>query len=138
MNVIESYRGIPTGKINKRYLSRNDISQRAFAEKIGMQFQNLNAFLSGKRTIPLNITIRIDQELGFEEGTIAILQTYAQLAVIKNSAKQTKRIPVIRDTVFWDIDPAKLDWNKNKAFIIKRVNERGNAEEIKQVTEYYG
>ena len=48
-----------------------------------------------------------------------------------------KTVPAIRNSVFWDIDPGKLDWNANKEFIVSRVNQRGSKEEIEKVMNYY-
>ena len=48
----------------------------------------------------------------------------------------TKRM-ILRETLFWDVDPGKLDADKSKMLIIERVLSRGNMEEFKQLTEFY-
>ena len=32
----------------------------------------------------------------------------------------------------------KIDWNKNKTAVIKRILERGNATEINEIISFYG
>jgi hypothetical protein len=43
-----------------------------------------------------------------------------------------------RESLFWDIDPAKLDVQKHKTFIVSRVMHRGKLKEWKQVEALYG
>ena len=40
--------------------------------------------------------------------------------------------------IFWDVDYSKIDWEKNAPFVIVRVFERGDIEDIRQVRRYYG
>jgi hypothetical protein len=40
--------------------------------------------------------------------------------------------------IFWDIDPEKLDFEKKASFIIGRVFERGDVEDIRMCRRYYG
>lgn len=40
--------------------------------------------------------------------------------------------------IFWDVDFDKIDWIKNSPFVIVRVFERGDVEDIRQCRRYYG
>ena len=40
-------------------------------------------------------------------------------------------------SLFWDVDPEKLDWERNKQFIIERVFMRGVTQEVRRVFEVY-
>lgn len=40
--------------------------------------------------------------------------------------------------LFWDVDFEKLDYDKYANFIIERVFERGDVEDIRQCRRYYG
>ena len=97
----------------------------------------MNAILSGARHLTISQSLKMDSELGFPEGFFAIIQTYYQIALAKKGKAEYKTAPTIRKSVFWDIDPDKLDWNTNKEFIVSRVNQRGSKEEIEKVNEYY-
>jgi hypothetical protein len=46
--------------------------------------------------------------------------------------------PVFNRRIFWDIDFDKLDYELKYKFVIERVFERGDVEDIRQCRRYYG
>ena len=46
--------------------------------------------------------------------------------------------PQFHKYLFWDIDYNKLDYDKYSDFIIERVFERGDVDDIRQCRRYYG
>lgn len=46
--------------------------------------------------------------------------------------------PVFNKRIFWDVDFSKLDYDAKSSFIIERVFERGDVEDIRQCRRYYG
>ena len=46
--------------------------------------------------------------------------------------------PVFNRRIFWDVDFDKLDYNGKASFIIERVFERGDVEDIRNCRRYYG
>jgi len=46
--------------------------------------------------------------------------------------------PQFHRRIFWDVDFDKLDYDKRADFIIERVFERGDVEDIRQCRRYYG
>jgi hypothetical protein len=46
--------------------------------------------------------------------------------------------PIFDKRIFWDIDFEKLDYDAKAHFIIVRVFERGDIEDIRQCRRYYG
>ncbi len=44
----------------------------------------------------------------------------------------------IAKTLFWDIDFSKIDFNKQKSFIIPRVMDRGTKKDVKLIWDFYG
>jgi hypothetical protein len=40
--------------------------------------------------------------------------------------------------LFWDVNPSELNWEKNIAFIIERVLQRGTLDEWKTIVSVYG
>lgn len=137
MNMIEAYKGIPPGKIIARNLEKRGLSQRKLSEEIGEHYQTMNAIIMGSRHLTISQSLKLDKALGFPDGFFAIVQTYYLIALAQKGRIEEKPVPSIRSVVFWDIDPEKLDWNKNKDFIVSRVNQRGNKEEIENVRKYY-
>ena len=49
-----------------------------------------------------------------------------------------KNKPILAKRIFWDVHFDKLDYNNRSGFIIERVFERGDIEDIRQVRRYYG
>lgn len=46
--------------------------------------------------------------------------------------------PVFNKRIFWDIDIDKLDYDAKASFVVERVFERGDVEDIRQCRRYYG
>ena len=46
--------------------------------------------------------------------------------------------PQFHRRIFWDVDFDKLDYDKRANFIIERVFDRGDVEDIRQCRRYYG
>ncbi|MEQ9823895.1 MAG: hypothetical protein ABQ298_05885 [Puniceicoccaceae bacterium] len=40
--------------------------------------------------------------------------------------------------LLWDVDPASLDADQHAAFLIRRIMDRGDSEEVRQAWSYYG
>lgn len=50
----------------------------------------------------------------------------------------TKPKPILEKRIFWDVDFEKLDYDTKANFVIERVFERGDVEDIRQCRRYYG
>jgi hypothetical protein len=46
--------------------------------------------------------------------------------------------PIFDKRIFWDINFEQLDYNSKATFVIERVFERGDVEDIRQCRRYYG
>ena len=46
--------------------------------------------------------------------------------------------PYDNKRIFWDVDSEKLDYEKKAGFIIERVFERGDVEDIRMCRRFYG
>lgn len=51
---------------------------------------------------------------------------------------EARSIPVFDKRIFWDVDFAQLDYEKYAAFVIERVFERGDVEDIRNCRRHYG
>lgn len=49
-----------------------------------------------------------------------------------------KNKPVFQKRIFWDVDFEKIDYDAKANFVIERVFERGDVEDIRQCRRYYG
>lgn len=46
--------------------------------------------------------------------------------------------PVFQKRIFWDVDFMQIDYDAKANFVIVRVFERGDVEDIRQCRRYYG
>ena len=136
---IEKYKGIHPGIVLGRELKKRSLKQRPFSMLIDEHPQTLNAITKGRRSLKTALALRIEKQLGLEEGTLAVLQTYYDIDQEKRKlVKHTPNLSILRKSLFWDTDIQKIDWEKQAKAIIKRVFERGNEDEQKEIQRFYG
>ncbi|HPJ60229.1 MAG TPA: hypothetical protein PLV06_13755 [Bacteroidales bacterium] len=49
-----------------------------------------------------------------------------------------KTKPIFNKRIFWDINFEQIDWDAKANFVIERVFERGDVDDIRQYHRYYG
>jgi hypothetical protein len=49
-----------------------------------------------------------------------------------------KEKPVFEKRIFWDVDFENLDYDKYSRYVIERVFERGDVQDIRNCRRYYG
>ena len=136
---IEKYKGIHPGIILERELKKRALHQRPFALSIDEHPQTLNAITKGKRKLNTPLALKIEEKLGLEEGTLALLQTYFDIKEEKSKVKQiAPNLALLRKSLFWDTDSNKIDWSKQYKAVIQRVFERGNEIEREEIIRFYG
>ena len=132
-------KGIHPGFVLERELEKRQIRKGSFALQIQEYPQTLSTITKGKRDMNIGLALKIEHILGIEEGFFMILQVYYDIEQEKK--KQNSSHPdlsIIRPIIFWDTKMDKLDWQKQKKAIIKRIFERGNEMEKKEITRFYG
>lgn len=137
---INTLKGIHPGKIINRDLQKRHISQRAFAASIGEHSQTLNAVITGRRTLTIEMALKIEKAFGYEEGTLLTLQAFYEIASYKNrmASLSVSGVPNIRRSLFWDTDFDTLDWGRYRQAVLTRVAERGNDAEKQEIARFYG
>lgn len=135
---LEKYKGIHPGVILERLLAKKEISQRPFALSIGEHPQTINAITKGRRSLNTALALKIEATLGLEEGSLAFLQTYYEIAEEKKKKLHTPNLSNLRKSLFWDTDVSKINWDRQYRTIIQRVYERGNEAEKKELEAFYG
>ncbi|HWK57152.1 MAG TPA: helix-turn-helix domain-containing protein [Parapedobacter sp.] len=138
---MEKYKGIHPGLILEHELKKRKIAKNQFATAINQHRQTLNAITKGRRKLPVELSFKIDKELGYAEGTMLMMQTYFEIEDYRKKQRLTKTsfaLGKLRNGLFWDTDISKIDPDIHATAIIRRVFERGNAEEKEYITDYYG
>ncbi|MEQ7801811.1 plasmid maintenance system antidote protein [Pedobacter sp. ASV1-7] len=137
---LEKYKGIHPGLILDRELKKRNLKKGPFALSLPEYPQTINEITKGRRGLTPEISLKIDRALGFEEGTMFLLQAYyaIKLEQQKDQFKLRPDLHVIRKILFWDTDISKIDWQKQYRSVIQRIFERGNDQEKKEILNFYG
>lgn len=136
----ERYKGIHPGAIIERELNKRKFSQRPFALSLPEHPQTFNAITKGKRDLNTALALKIEKALDLEEGTLMILQVYHDIKKEKQKRNSINHpsLSIIRKILFWDTDISKIDWEQHYPAVIKRVFERGNEAEKREILKFYG
>lgn len=136
---IDILKGIQPGKLIERDLKKKGITQRKLAEGTGIPYQTINAIIGGRRKLTTEHALKIEAVLGYEEGFLAILQSYYDIKRYKDKefALLYPKAPRVRKILFWDTDFEKINWGRYKQSVIERVVERGSQEEINEIKRFY-
>jgi len=139
LETFQEYKGIHPGLVLEQELKKRKLQRGRFAKSVGEFPQTLGAIIKGKRRMTIPLALRIDQKLGKPEGFFAIIQTWFDIESEKSKPNErTPDLSLIREVVFWDTDIKKINWQKHKNAVIKRVFERGNQIEKDEITRFYG
>ncbi len=136
---ISIIKGVHPGFILERELKKRKIAKGKFALALNEYPQTLVSITKGKRNMNVSLALKIEKALDMEEGYLMILQTYYEIE--REKQKQNRRQPdlsKIRRILFWDSSFDKIDWEKHKRSVIKRVFQRGNEEEKNEIIRFYG
>ncbi len=133
-------KGIHPGAILKRELRKRNIKSIALAKSIKEHPQTINAITQERRGINPKLSIKLGKILGADSDYFMLLQASYEVKVIemKNKNSDGSLSDKIRRVIFWDTDFDKIDWNKNRRAVIKRILERGTENEIKELIAFYG
>ncbi|GAA4197327.1 hypothetical protein GCM10022289_04400 [Pedobacter jeongneungensis] len=138
--LISKFKGIHPGIILERELKKKGLKKGPFALSLNEYPQTLNDITKGKRGITIALSIKLDQCLGLEEGTMFLLQAYYEIQKEKDKISLSNKpdLSIIRRILFWDTDFDNINWQKQYQAVVKRVMERGNDDEKNEIIRFYG
>lgn len=132
-------KGIHPGLILKRELERNNIKSSVLAMEINEYKQTISAIINQKRGVNPELSIKLANYFHTEADYFMLLQaSYEVNKKLAEIPQATPNLNNIRKVLFWDTTFDKIDWDKNKTAIIKRVLERGNEKEKEEIINFYG
>jgi len=136
---LNKIKGIHPGTLLRWELNNRNLKGSELADAIGEHKQTISAILNKRRDINPKLSIKLSKEFRTEKDYFMLLQASYDVKIIAESElKNTPNINNIRKVVFWDTDFNKIDWDKNKKAVIKRILERGNKTEINEIISFYG
>jgi len=140
--LLEKFKGVHPGAILERELEKRNIKKGPFAISLQQYPQVINEITKKRRGMTASLALKIDRALGFEEGTMYLLQAYyeTKLELDKETTASQKKpdLSLLRKALFWDTDIEKIDWDKQYKAVIQRVFERGNNAEKTELFKFYG
>ena len=84
--------------------------------------QTLTAVTKGSRDMNTVLALKLEKELGLEEGYFMILQIFYDIKEQKRKESQTHPDPPkLRNVLFWDTRIESIDWQKQYKSVIRRV-----------------
>jgi len=138
---ISKIKGIHPGILLERELRIRNIKKGYLALSVGEFPQTISNIAKGKRAITSGLSLKLDRFLGAEEGYFITLQALYELELAKQVEIKLQPKPnmeILTKPLFWDIDVDKIDFINKKRFVIERVIERGNKEQIEELIRFYG
>lgn len=139
---IDKFKGVHPGAILERELKKRKLKKGPFAISLQQYPQVINEITKKRRGLTPSLSLKIDRALGFEDGTMLILQAYydiqREIDREKSHPLDRPNLNILRHSLFWDTDITQIDWYRQARAIIQRVFERGNLEEKIEITGFYG
>ena len=135
---LEILKGVHPGKIIERELQKRNISKRQFALSIDEYPQTLGSVIKGYRNMNVDLSLKIEDKLGFEEGFLMTLQVFYDIKLSKKDLNYKPDLSKFRKGIFWDTTYEKIDWRLMKKSIIKRIFSYGNELEQEEIRNFYG
>ena len=82
---INILKGIHPGIIIERDLRRLNLSQKDLARKIGEYPSRITEIIKGRRKLNVPLSLKLEQEMGYETGFLMTLQLFYEIRLIENS-----------------------------------------------------
>lgn len=132
-------KGVHPGILIGQKLCKRKIDQKAFADSIGVSPRVLNTILTGRRNLTVEMALKIEKALGYEEGSLLIAQIYYEIAEYKGriTDASVNGTPAIRRELFWNADFDQIKWARHKEYVIATVVEFGNETDKQEIARFY-
>lgn len=131
----------PAGKVLEHILRKAKITQKELSTETGVYPQRINELIKGKRDFTIEQSLNIEKALGIGiEGYFYIIQANYQVYayITEKERSQHPDLSKFSTALFWDTRIEKINWIKNKEWVIQRIFEYGNQQEIEEAIRFYG
>ena len=135
---LEILKGVHPGKVIERELLKKNLSKRQFALSIKEHPQTLGSIIKGNRNLNVALSLKIEQELGFEEGFLMTLQVFHDIKLAKRDVNYKPDLTKLRKGTFWDTTFDRIDWKLMKRSVIQRIYSYGDETEQEEINRFYG
>lgn len=136
-----SMEDVPAGKILEIILKKKNLSQKELANMSNEYPQRICDYIKGQRKFTIKASLAIEKALGIDiEGFFYKIQTNHEIYnyIMEEERKIHPDLSIVSKGLFWDTRIDKINWIRNKEWVIKRVFEYGNEQEITEIIRFYG
>ena len=136
-----TYHHIPCGAVLDRIRAKEHLTQRELASRSEIPYQRINDFIANRRRISPENSLRLEKALGVDHQCFFYqIQTNYEIFLASSLLSELSQPDKskYRKALFWDTDFETLDWQRNSDWIIQRVFEYGNKNEIEETIRFYG
>lgn len=131
----------PAGKILEHILKKANLTQKELADISGIYPQRIHDLIKGTRKFSVQYSLAIEKALniGIEGYFYKIQANYDVYRYLTDEElKIHPDLSKLSKALFWDTRIEKINWIRNKKWVIKRTLEYGNEEEINEIVHFYG
>lgn len=103
--------------------------------------QRICDYIKGERKFTIKASISIEKALNINiEGFFFKIQANHDIYtfIMKEERKKHPDLSKLSKGLFWDTRIDKINWIRNKEWVIQRAFEYGNDIEIKEIIRFYG
>lgn len=139
MPELKKIKGIHPGAVLKRELKNRGIKSIDLANVINEHPQTLNAITQERRGITAKLSFKLGEYFNISNDYFMILQATFEVNSYRKSEirKFNPLLGKFRKSIFWDTKIESIDYEQNKRFVIQRILERGNRQEINNLIKIY-
>lgn len=136
---IHKVAGLHPGLIIKREMHRRSIGLAEMASIFNEDINRISPFLNGTGKMEIQFLQKLADFFEMPLNYFTKLQEAHDLEISREKVPQkTPNLKILRRILFWDTDINLINWEEYKGSIIRRVFQRGNLSEKKEIVRFYG
>lgn len=132
---------VPAGKVLEVLLKKKNMSQKTLASLSNEYPSRISAYIKGQRKFTIKASIALEKVLGIDiDGFFILIQTNHEIYnyITEQERKNHPDLTKLSKGLFWDTRIEKINWIRNKEWVVQRTFEYGNEQEIEEIIRFYG
>lgn len=131
---------VSAGAVLQHILRQQRRKKQDVAQAADIIPQRLSDLISGNRRFTPALSLQLERALQIpEHGFFYLIQSQHDIYLEECSTERpAPELTQLTATTFWDVDLQKVDWQQGRDWAIRRVLEYGTADELKELSRFYG
>ena len=135
---IEILKGLHPGFFIGWDIKERGMTKTSLSKETGITYSYICNLIKGKKLLTLDYSLRLEDELGYEEGFLMTLQIHYEIKLFQMKKGGTPNLSQFTEELFWDTDLENIDWQKAKQAVIERGMNVGNITDQAEIIRFYG